>query len=89
VRRRALMTLLGSATVAWPLGALAQQKAMPAIGYLSGVSAVAPFLAAFRQALAETGYVEGQNLAIDTAGLRVIMIGCPHWPSISLAARLI
>jgi putative ABC transport system substrate-binding protein len=65
VRRRALMTLLGSATVAWPLGALAQQKAMPAIGYLSGVSAVAPFLAAFRQALAETGYVEGQNVAIE------------------------
>src|SRR5712672_800259 len=46
----------------------AQQKAMPVIGYLSSTSPgpnTAPSLAAFRQGLSETGYVEGQNVAIE------------------------
>jgi putative tryptophan/tyrosine transport system substrate-binding protein len=66
VRRRELLLLLGAAM---PAGRAlrAQQKAMPAIGFLSGTSPgpSAPFVAAFRQGLSETGYVEGQNLAIE------------------------
>jgi putative ABC transport system substrate-binding protein len=66
VRRRKLLLLLGGAlTAANPLRA--QQKAMPVIGFL-GVTApgpIAPSLAAFRQGLSETGYVEGQNVAIE------------------------
>jgi putative ABC transport system substrate-binding protein len=66
VRRRDLLVLLGGAGGLRTLGARAQ-KAMPVIGFLSGVSPgpYAPFVAAFRQGLSETGYVEGQNLAIE------------------------
>jgi putative tryptophan/tyrosine transport system substrate-binding protein len=69
MRRRELVLLMaGAMTAARPLRA--QQKAMPVIGYLGIASPVpaAPFLAAFRQGLSETGYVEGQNLAIEYRG---------------------
>jgi putative ABC transport system substrate-binding protein len=64
--RRELLVLLGGAMTA-PHALRAQQKAMPVIGYLNGTTpeANAPQLAAFRQGLSETGWVEGQNLKIE------------------------
>jgi putative ABC transport system substrate-binding protein len=67
VTRREFVLLAVGAAIAVPLTAHAQQKATPVIGYLGTGSPGpnAPQLAAFRQGLSETGYVEGQNVAIE------------------------
>jgi putative tryptophan/tyrosine transport system substrate-binding protein len=66
MRRRQFIALLGGAAT-WPLGARAQPPAMPVVGWLSGLSGAssADSVRAFGQGLAETGYVDGRNVAVE------------------------
>ena len=67
MRRREFITLLGGAAAAWPLGAGAQQPAMPVIGYIATGSreSEALRLPFFHEGLTESGYVEGQSLGME------------------------
>ena len=67
MRRREFVSLIGGVAATWPLAARAQQPTIPVIGFLSSTSP-GPFaylVAAFRQGLKDSGYLEGQNIAIE------------------------
>ena len=67
MKRREFITALGSAAVAWPIGAPAQERSIPVVGFLSSASpgAYAEELLGFRKGLDERGYVEGHNVVVE------------------------
>jgi ABC-type uncharacterized transport system substrate-binding protein len=67
IGRRELLAALGGGAVSWPLAARAQQAAVPVVGFIDASFAAerTEFMAAFRQGLADAGYVEDQNVAIE------------------------
>jgi putative ABC transport system substrate-binding protein len=67
LRRRKFIAALGGVAATWTLAARAQQRAMPVIGYLTGRAADsdASVLVSFRRGLADVGYTEGRNVAIE------------------------
>ena len=67
MKRREFMALVGRAAVTWPLAARAQQPVMPVIGFVNSAprQGQEPQLAAFLKGLADVGYVEGRNVAIE------------------------
>jgi putative ABC transport system substrate-binding protein len=67
VRRRNFIAFLGGAAVAWPLGARAQQAAMPVVGFLSTRTAAdsASVVAAFHSGMKEVGFVDGQTVRVE------------------------
>ena len=81
LRRREFITLLGGSAAAWPLEAYAQQPTMPVIGFLyPGVPELSTgIVAAFRNGLNETGFIEGRNVAIEFRFAHNDNSGSPSW----------
>jgi putative ABC transport system substrate-binding protein len=79
--RREFITLLGGAVVAWPLAALAQQAAMPVVGYLNlgSPESDASRLTGLRRGLNQTGYVEARTWRSNIAGRETKPTDCQHW----------
>jgi putative tryptophan/tyrosine transport system substrate-binding protein len=65
IGRRKFLATLGGAAATWPLAAHAQQPAMPVIGFLSSILLEETGIAAFRQGLSESGYLEGRNVSVQ------------------------
>jgi putative ABC transport system substrate-binding protein len=65
MRRRNVITLLGGAAAAWSLPVRAQQPAVPVVGFLGATGANDRLMAVFGKSVAEAGYIEGRNVAIE------------------------
>src|SRR5262245_44538943 len=69
MRRREVITIIGGAAASWPLTARAQQPALPVVGFMHIYSpndeGALRYVAAFQQGLKETGFIEGQNVAVE------------------------
>ena len=89
MQRREALAIVSGAAITWPFALCAQQKAMPVIGFLHAGSpgVAAPYVAALRDGLSETGHVEGKTWRSNTAMRRDATISCLHWPPTSSVGR--